>query len=334
LTLVVSPEVSIIVIAYNNADSLPDCLSTLLSQTYHSKRIVVVCDRSSSDTTETVVDEFVGTHESSTSIKCEGVGRSKARNLGWQAVNTPIVMFADGDDVYEPSYVSKAIQALQAGPEFGGVCLGGAALTVKINVLSKYYEAYGSTDARVSSKSQSGPDWAWVYRLECVQSVNGFDEELTQAEDKDICRRVKEAGYKIAYVKGVNWHHRKPGTIRKFVRKECLGGKRRVVYELRHKEYRTILTQALPIIYLLFALVSISVWGPIYSTIALAGGFTLYIVYILIKSAVTSGWGWNLAWFVVLAGTGQLASSAGSVYGLTLLSLQKAGILELDLGRF
>jgi glycosyltransferase involved in cell wall biosynthesis len=328
--------VSIIVIAYNNADSLLDCLSTLSSQVYHSKRIVIVCDRSSSDDTEAVVDGFVRNHDSCTSIKCNGVGRSEARNMGWQAVSSPIVMFADGDDVYEPTYVSKAIQALQVGPEFGGVCLGGAALTNKANpnLLSKYYEAYGSTDVRASADSPSGPDWAWVYRRECVEKAKGFDEELTQAEDKDMCKKVKQVGYKIAYVGGVNWHHRKPPTIREFVKKECLGGKRRVVYEFRRNEHRSVISNMAPMFALAIVLAVALLLGVVYSILILMVGVAGYGSLLVGRRRFVSNSTMDVFGFVLLAFSGKLASSAGTFYGLILLALRKAGIVRINLGRF
>jgi glycosyltransferase involved in cell wall biosynthesis len=330
----ITPEVSIIIIAYNNADALPDCLSTLSRQTYQSKRVIIVCDRSSSDDTETVVDEFVRNHDACTSIKCEGVGRSRARNLGWQAVSSSIVMFADGDDMYEPTYVSKAVHALLAGPEWGGVCLGGTALVRSESVLSRYFEAYGATDVRVSSDSPSGPDWAWVYRRECVEEAKGFDEELTQAEDRDMCKRVKHAGYKIAYVGGVNWYHRKPPTIGKFVKKECLGGKRRVVYELRRNEYRSIIANMIPVFALALVLAAAFFLGVAYSMLLLLAGLVGYGFLFVGRKRHTSNSTLDVIGFVILAFFGSLASSAGTFYGLILLFLGKAGIVRVDLGRF
>ena len=253
-------EVSIIVIAYNNAATLPECFSSLARQTYPYKAIVVVCDRTSPDETEPVVDSLMSTQNHSVAIKCDNVGRSKARNLGWQSVSSPIVMFADGDDVYEKTYVEKAVAALKDDANVGGVCLGGTALKKDGGILSKYYETYGATDVRVEERSGSGPEWAWVYRHKCLEEAGGFDEGLAQAEDKDLCARVKKAGYRIAYVGGTNWYRRKPERIRGFVKKEYLGGKRRVVYELKNDEYRSVLTNAIPAIYLVFALALAPIW--------------------------------------------------------------------------
>ncbi|MGD0477842.1 MAG: glycosyltransferase [Nitrososphaerales archaeon] len=325
---------SIVVTAFNNADTLPDCLSSLTSQTYPYKEVIVVCDRSSSDETEMVADSLARTFEHCEVIKCDNVGRSRARNIGWKAVGTPIVMFADGDDVYEKTYVEKAVEALQNEPAAGGVCLGGTALTRDGSILSRYYEAYGATDVRVEDGSGSGPGWAWVYRRKCLVEVKGFDEGLAQAEDKDLCARVKKAGYRIAYVGGINWYRRKPIKVRSFVKKEYLGGKRRVVYELRNSDYVSLLTNVVPAAYLIFAVALVPVLGELFFLLVILAGLLVYGLMSIGRHRGRWGSGSVILWFLMLGISGRLASSVGSLYGLFILGLRRVGVVKVDLGRF
>lgn len=327
-------EVSIIITAYNNAATLPDCFSSLAGQTYPFKQIVLVCDRSSSDGTEKVADSMALSSEHCVVLKCDKVGRSRARNIGWQSVGSPIVMFVDGDDVYEKTYLDKAVGALQEEPGTGGVCLGGTALTKDGGILSKYYEAYGATDLRVEDSSDSGPAWAWVYRRKCIEEVKGFDEGLAQAEDKDLCARVKRAGYRIAYVGGINWYRRKPENVRTFVKKEYLGGKRRVVYELRNNQYHSIFGNVVPAVYLILALSSAYALGAIFSILLLFAGLIAYGLVFIGRRKNKNGSAWVLICFLIFAVSGRLASSIGSLYGLFILGLRRAGIVKFDLGRF
>ena len=325
-------EASIIVIAYNNGDSILECLSSLSDQTYQNKRILVVCDRSSSDDTEAVVDDFVRQNRGASAVKCDGVGRSRARNLGWQAVGSPVVMFADGDDVYERTYLEKAMSSLQSGPDVGGVCLGGRPLKLNDSILSKYYESFGATDARHDSRGGSGPGWAWVYRRECVEKVRGFDEGLAQAEDKEICMRVKGIGYRIAYVGGTNWYRRKPEKVRGFLKKEYLGGKRRTVFELKTAQYGSIAFNVAPIAYVILSAGLADTVGLFVSGVFLLLGVVAYaLLFVLRRQSPASP---ETVWFILLAVTGRLASGVGSVYGLLVLGLVRLGASEVDLGRF
>lgn len=326
-------EVSIIITAFNNADTLPNCFSSLAGQTYPSRQIVVVCDRSSSDETERVADSMA-LSSNCVVIKCDGVGRSRARNIGWQSVSSPIVMFADGDDVYEKTYVEKAVESLRDEPKVGGVCLGGTALVRNDSALSKYYEAYGATDVRAADRSGTGPTWAWVYRRECIAEVRGFDEGLAQAEDKDLCARVKKAGYRIAYVGGVNWYRRKPEKVRSFVKKEYQGGKRRVVYELKNSDYHSLLTNLAPAVYLIVALASAPLLGAVYSLLILFAGLAAYGLIFIGRRSGNQRSGKLLLVFLTLGLLGRIASSIGGLYGLFIIGLRRVGVVSVDLGRF
>ena len=262
------PEVGVVITAYNNAATIAASIESLCAQSYPRKHIFVVVDQSSSDETERVVDAECALRECCSVIKCKGVGRSKARNIGWMSVRSPVVMFADGDDVYSEEYLAKAVEGLDSSPSVGGVCLGGAPLPTGKKLLDDYYRAYGPTDAR--SRPGKQPDWAWVYRIDCLRVTGGFDESLSQAEDKDFCSRVKKAGYDIAYVPGVNWHRRKAETYRNFVSKEYLAGRRRVFYYSKNRSYRPIIRGMLPAVPLTVLLGLWATVGPFLA--AMVGG--------------------------------------------------------------
>jgi glycosyltransferase involved in cell wall biosynthesis len=326
--------VSVIIIAYNNGDSLGECLSTLSRQGFQEKEVVVVLDTSSSDNTSEVVDSFAKAHPSCRVIRCQGVGRSEARNIGWRSCDSEIIMFADGDDTYEPEYLSKAMASLDSNKDAGGVCLGGTALASGNNALQRYYRAFGGTDARFRQSSKSDPGWAWVYRRTCLQEVGGFDETLAQAEDKDLCSRVKSAGHKIAYVGGVNWYHRKPETYPLLIRKEVASGRRRVVFEAKRKDLGSLTKSLLPFAFIVLILVTIPLAGLFYSLALLLLGTGGYVLVSLSRHRSHSG---SLADALVsapIALTAKVAYSLGVVYGLIVISLAKSGIAHPDLGRY
>ncbi|MDA4127895.1 MAG: glycosyltransferase [Thaumarchaeota archaeon] len=328
------PRASVIITAYNNGDALGECLSALSRQSYREKEIVIVLDTSSSDNTANVVESFALSFPSCRVIKCEGVGRSQARNIGWRGCDSEIIMFADGDDTYEPEYLSRAVASLDSDEEAGGVCLGGTALASGSPALQRYYRAFGGTDARFRQNSQSDPGWAWVYRRKCLEEVGGFDETLAQAEDKDLCSRVKKAGYRIAYVGGVNWYHRKPGTYPRLIRKEVASGRRRVVFEAKRKDLSSLTKSLLPFAFLLLVLVAIPIAGLVYSLALILLGTAGYLLASLSRHRSHSGSLVDALVSAPIALTARIAFSSGVVYGLIVLSLARSGISHPDLGRF
>jgi len=330
-TLTANPQVGVVITAYNNADTITEAISSLRAQSYSRKHLFVVVDQSSSDETEKVVDEQSAKADFSV-IKCRGVGRSKARNIGWKAVDCPVVMFADGDDVYGEEYLNKAIDALSSDPHVGGVCLGGAPLPTGKKLLDDFYRAYGATDARAQSGKQ--PDWAWVYKIECLTATGGFDESLSQAEDKEFCGRVKQAGFAIAYVSGVNWYRRKAQTFREFVGKEYLAGRRRVFYYAKKRVYRPIAKGLAPVA-LLISLVALGlIEGPTLAAVGALLALALYVVASVSKVRGSRPSLRSLGRFSFMALSAWVAFSAGTVYGLLALLGRVSGLSHLDTGRF
>lgn len=314
-------------LAYNNADDIVGCLSTLESQTCKSFNVIVVCDTSSQDATEAVIDDYASTGRLLHVLKVSGVGRSEARNIGWRATDAPIVMFADGDDVFEPWYLAKAIAELDTR-SVGGVCLGGSALVSSNTLLNRYYASFGPTDARTTPTLE--PDWAWVYRRELVEKVGGFDENLSQAEDKDLCARVKALGMGIAYVSGINWYHRKPKSFVHLLAKEYRAGKRRVFYELKTNNRRAFMRGIGPILFL-----GLTIFLAFFSALVF---FSAFIAGIAVYSSV---WWYSrratvstqyVLLFALISLAARVVGGLGILNGIVLLVGRRAG-LRVDLGR-
>ncbi|MEM0117533.1 MAG: glycosyltransferase [Conexivisphaerales archaeon] len=316
------PLVGIIVTAYNNGKTIVQTLSTLSAQTYPNKEIIVVCDNNSKDDTVLKVNDYIKNVKDARIVYCEGVGRSEARNIGWQNTSASIIMFADGDDLYEEEYISKAVRALQASPDYGGVCLGGTALVTTNSLLNKFYKSYGSTDERMPAGRE--PDWAWVYRRECLVMVKGYDESLDQGEDKDLCSRVKALGFRIAYVEGINWYHRKPETIRDLLKKEYFAGKRRVAYEIKVNKKNRYLFSSLAIVYGVMLLFTGYYAGATMSLLVIGLTIFLFFVYSSLRrkaSTVTEVIGFTLLDFLM-----KISYTVGQIDGTVTLSLRKTTI--------
>ena len=327
------PPVSVVVLAYENGDAIGECLKSLGAQDYPNLEIVVTLDKTSRDKTAEVVNDFLMSHPSSRLEECSGVGRSKARNIGWKDCDSQIIMFADGDDVFEPWYVSKAVDSLEKDSREGGVCLGGTALVQGNSRLERYHRAFGGTDVRVAQGPDENPDWAWVYWRRCLETVGGFDEGLAQAEDKDLCTRVKGAGYKIGYVSGVHWFHRKPESFSSLLKKEYKGGRRRIVFEAKHRDYRSAVIGVVPLLYVIVCLASYFYLGPTGTVLLLAIGGIAYSTNAVLRRRFTStSRGDALAFIPVVLAT-KLAQSIGAVHGIILLALSRGGLAHPDFGR-
>jgi len=97
-----SPQVSIILIGYNDADRLPAALESLTAQSFRNIEIIAVDDCS----TDNSVEFLRAAAQRDPRIRIEVLaknsgGCSAPRNRGMQLAEAPFVMFCDSDDTYD-----------------------------------------------------------------------------------------------------------------------------------------------------------------------------------------------------------------------------------------
>ena len=101
--------ISVIVPAYNVAPYLPNCLDSLLAQTYSNMQIIVV-DDGSTDHTWNIAEEYAERFPDK--VKClhqENGGVSRARFVGISAAEGDWIGFTDGDDEVEPEMYQRLL---------------------------------------------------------------------------------------------------------------------------------------------------------------------------------------------------------------------------------
>jgi len=268
---------SSIIVAYNNADTVSVCLDSVLGQEYSQNETIVVCDQGSSDGTETKLREIL----SKESRKFEVVatphtGRSAARNIGWRRSTGNAIFFADADDVYQSDYLTKAAEALRDGT-VGCVCITGSSLVEGKSLSSRMLKVYSLIQVENRRRRRFRPSWAWVYTRNALERVGGFDEELSQAEDKDIFERVTGLGYRAAVVEGVHWFHRRPSSNMSYFRKTYRGGVNRIPYLRKTHDYLGFV-RATAVFWLLGAGLVLQLVFP-FTFLAALFALVLYVVF-------------------------------------------------------
>ncbi len=101
-----TPLVSLIVPNFNYARFLPDCLDSLLSQSYENLEIIVVDDGSTDESLE-VLRGYSTRVKVITSVN---YGVNHARNLGLEASSGDFVAFCDSDDWWEPEKIARQVE--------------------------------------------------------------------------------------------------------------------------------------------------------------------------------------------------------------------------------
>ena len=143
-------------------------------------------------------------------------GPAAARNIGLDAVTTPLVAFIDADCEPEPNWLDTLLplfadaQVALVAPRIVPTEPVGAQ-----SVLARFEHHRSALDlgadaARVRARTRVSyvPSAAMVARTEVLQALGGFDEELQVGEDVDLVWRLDEADWMVRYAPTARVAHR------------------------------------------------------------------------------------------------------------------------------
>ena len=91
------PKISVIVTVYNKELFVSKCIESLLNQTDNDFQVIIIND-SSNDGSLDIINKLIKDNRSYRLLSQEHNGVSSARNYGLSLVQTPYVLFLDGDD--------------------------------------------------------------------------------------------------------------------------------------------------------------------------------------------------------------------------------------------
>ena len=106
--------VSVILPVYGVEKYLPECVDSLLAQTYENLEIILV-DDASPDRCGAICDDYAARDSRVRVIHKENGGAASARNAGLDAARGTYVCFVDSDDTVEADYVQTLLETLGDG---------------------------------------------------------------------------------------------------------------------------------------------------------------------------------------------------------------------------
>lgn len=200
---------SIVVPVYNVRAYLPQCLESLIGQTYRNLEIICV-DDGSTDGSGAILDEYAAKDDRIKVIHQENAGVSAARNRGLDFAVGEYVTFVDGDDWIERDGYEKAMVGAMENVDIihFGTCLDSWGETEEAKKLQQWFSCqlpdgiqplpvlYGVMNSNVTNK---------LYRRALIEKYGiRFPEHVAYAEDLafhyffvSVAQRVYTLGDKI-----------------------------------------------------------------------------------------------------------------------------------------
>jgi len=199
------PRVSIVVCAYNAADTLEDNLSSLERLTYPDYEILLVND-GSKDRTSEIGRSFAKVRV----IDTPNAGLSAARNVGLAEAAGEIVAYTDSDTRVDPDWLTFLVQPFLNSDV---VASGGPNVVPADDPPMAQCIARapgGPTHVLLDDRiAEHVPGCNMAFRRDTLLAIGGFNPIYLRAgDDVDVCWRLQARGWKIGFASSaLVWHH-------------------------------------------------------------------------------------------------------------------------------
>lgn len=213
--------ISVIVITFNEERNIRNCLESLLAQDYPPELHEIIVVDASTDATPEIVAAYPRVR-----LVRAPKGFSTQKNAGVKEARYGILAFTDADCLAPPDWLRVIDRTFRDGAldAAGGNAFPPSGVS-RFGFWSSCtgHPAGGAVgfDASVTpgpGAAEFAAGCNSVYRREAIASVGGFSLDFRDgAEDMDISRRLRAAGFRIDYVPDLDIYHLPRPTLRSFV---------------------------------------------------------------------------------------------------------------------
>jgi GT2 family glycosyltransferase len=272
-----SPLVSVIIVNWNGANVINDCLSLLIKQSYKPVEIIVV-DNNSSDESRKIIKKY----KRVTLIENKyNSGFAEGNNIGYKKAKGKYILLLNSDTIPANNFLEKLVNFLEKKPDVGIVQPKVFYENKTINSLGAYltttgflyYPCYG----KYNSNNYNNPFTIFtaygacmLIRREVIEKIGLFDKDyFMYFEETDFCMRAWLYGWKIMCIPNVSIVHKGGVSSKKFGLEKIYfhSFKNRICTYLKNLEFWSLLKivplhllicEAISIIYILRGQVSYS----------------------------------------------------------------------------
>jgi len=231
------PKVSVVVCAYNAADTIDDCLRSLADLTYPDFEVIVVNDGSRDGTGE-IAKGHAELWPALSVIEIPNGGLSAARNVGLAHATGEIVAYTDADVRVDEDWLTYLVQPM-VGTDLAGS--GGPNVVPPDDpwVAQAVARAPGGpTQVLFDDRlAEHVPGCNMAFRREALLAIDGFNPVYLRAgDDVDVCWRLHGRGRKIGFApSALVWHHHR-STVKAYWRQQVGYGEGETWLAAHHPE--------------------------------------------------------------------------------------------------
>lgn len=195
-----APRVSVVVTCFNLGEYVAEALASVKAQTLPDVETVIIDDGSTDPYTAMRLDALAA--DGWRVIRTENRGLPAARNLGIRESRAEFICCLDADDRLRPTYLQKAVAALEANGRAGFVTC--------------FYELFDGGEGRYCYPRPRLPRMlarneavvASVFRRDAWAAAGGYCESLPAMQDWDLWISILEKGWEGEFLPEVLFDYR------------------------------------------------------------------------------------------------------------------------------
>ncbi len=207
----------------NSANTISQCLESIITQTYGNIEVLVV-DAFSSDNTVEIASKFKA---DVFSFKGE---RTKAKNFGISKSRGQFLLFIDSDMILQHDIVKECLWVFTSDPRNGGIVIPERSVGSKFWVKIRDFERSLYAGSEIES--------ARFFLREDVIKVGGFDEDIVFYEESILPQNIKKLGKSVdARITSYLLHDEEGFELNKWLSKKHYYSLNAKTYHHKYAEY-------------------------------------------------------------------------------------------------
>ncbi len=215
-----TPQISIIVLTYNNLDYTKACINSIVEWTAYPNYELIIVDNASSDGTPEYLKRFASLHpQTKVIVNSQNLGFAVGNNVGLKNAKGDYFVLLNNDTIVSRGWLSRIMAHFYKNSSLGVVgavtnSIGNEAM-VQVSYTSLQGFVREATDrlfkhAFEQIKSESSlAMFAFAFSRQVLEKVGYISEDYGRGmfEDDDYCKAVEKAGFQLCIANDVLIHH-------------------------------------------------------------------------------------------------------------------------------
>ena len=232
------PNVSVIIPAHNEEDSIKDTIQSVFDSDYKGKIETIVVNDGSTDKTVEIINYMKKSNKQIKLLHTNHVGKAKALNYGVTKTKYDYILFLDADSSIEKQTIKEIIKPLQDTE------IASSSGSVRAKITKNPLTWFQDFDYIVSSgwryiSSKIGavsvlPGF-FAIKKSVFLKVNGFNAD-TLTEDFEITLRLAKKGYKAVVNPNAVMFTTTPSTFKSLLKQRIRWGRGTLQVLRKHKD--------------------------------------------------------------------------------------------------